>query len=319
MLVLRGGAYEHDLWHHKWSGSRPCSDIQQVWSGKLKPPSQLQWEKDRKVTQEISPVKTLHFLNDVYLHNQRFRVFIQIREECETLFCWNPISKTHYWSKHSVWYVLKQVCRRSLSWNIWWKAASSSSSSSPGFRWCTVISPSSHTFPRLIVQDWILMRRVSDLLPFSVTAGDGGSRLLRWRRRRPPPHPPSEGAYKKNRWVRRKKKRGEGLAAGVLAVFSGIHYLARLKIHQRLPPFQHMVHLNFTASCSQPLNLIWGAAWSTVHQGNACAQRHAGAHTVTVTDARRNMDALNRNYKKKEIEWKHSHTQIFLQRIRGAI
>ena len=97
----------------------------------------------------------------------------------------------------------KQVCRWSLWWNIWWKKASP-----PGCRWCTVISPSSHTFPQLIVQDWILMRSVSDLLPFSVTAGDGGSRLLWWRRRRPPPHPPSQGAYKKNRWVQRKKKGG---------------------------------------------------------------------------------------------------------------
>lgn len=31
------------------------------------------------------------------------------------------------------------------------------------------------------------------------------------------------------------------------------------------------------------------------------------------------MDALNRNYKQKEMEWKHSHTLIFLRRIRGAI
>lgn len=53
-----------------------------------------------------------------------------------------------------------------------------------------------------------------------------------------------------------RRGKGEGLAAGVLAVFSGIHYLARLKIHQRLPRFQHMVHLNFTASCSQQLSLI---------------------------------------------------------------
>lgn len=141
----------------------------------------------------------------------------------------------------------------------------------------------SHFFKALravIVWCWIQMRHVSDPLRFQVTAGDrGGSRLLWWRWRHSPPYPPSQGTYMKNRWAQRN---GEGLAAGVLAVFSGIHYLACLKIHQRLPPFQHMVHLNFTASCSEPLNLIWGAAWSTVHQGNACAQHthtHTGWHT----------------------------------------
>lgn len=137
---------------------------------------------------------------------------------------------------------------------------------------------SSRVVPALravLVSDWIQMSHVSDLLPFPVTAGDRGSRLLWWRWRRPPPYPTSQGLYK-NRWAQRE---GEGLAAGVLAVFSGIHYLARLKIHQRLPRLQHMVHLNFTASCSQQLSLIWGAAWSTVHQGNVCAHKQAHTHT----------------------------------------
>lgn len=111
-------------------------------------------------------------------------------------------------------------------------------------------------------------------MPAGDTRQQVASQQLWWRWRRPPPYPPSQGTYMKNRWAQR---RGEGLAAGVLAVFSGIHYLARLKIHQRLPPFQHMVHLNFTASESQPLSLIWGAAWSTVHQGNARAHGHTQA------------------------------------------
>lgn len=70
------------------------------------------------------------------------------------------------------------------------------------------------------------------------------------------------------------QRRGESLAAGVLAVFSGIHYLAHLKIHQRLPAFQHMGNLNFTASSSKKLSLIWGDVSSTVHQGNAYLRWH---------------------------------------------
>lgn len=86
----------------------------------------------------------------------------------------------------------------------------------------------------------------------------------------------SRRVREEHRWASRK---GEGLAAEVLAVFSGIHYLACLKIHQRLPPFQHMVHLNFTASCFQPFRPSWGAAWSTVHQGKCMrAQAHMKCH-----------------------------------------
>lgn len=105
----------------------------------------------------------------------------------------------------------------------------------------------------LRVSNWIQMRHVSDLLPWS----------------RPPPlaeQVSSEG-----------RKGGRGLAAGLLVVFSGIHYSARLKIHQMLPPFQHPAHLNFKASGSQPLARIWGGAWSAVHQGNACAHRRTSA------------------------------------------
>lgn len=103
------------------------------------------------------------------------------------------------------------------------------------------------------------------------------SRLLWWRWSHLPPYP--NFSRQAHRWAQRK---GKGLAAGVLAVLSGIHYLAHLKIHQRLPPFQHMVHLNFTASCSQLLIQIWGAAWSTVHQGNACPHdSHRKCHTCT--------------------------------------
>lgn len=110
------------------------------------------------------------------------------------------------------------------------------------------------------------MRCFSDLLPFPVTAGDKRLWVALVT-----VQTPFSSRKKKKRWTQKKEK---SLASGVLAVFSGIHYLARLKIHQRLPPFQHMVNLNFTASSSRQLSLIWGAASSTVHQGEAYVHRH---------------------------------------------
>lgn len=107
----------------------------------------------------------------------------------------------------------------------------------------------------------IPMRPFSDLLPFRVTAGDKIQQVALMK----VGTPPSSFSHTKRKGKHRGK--GESLAAGVVAVFSGIHYLVCLKIHQRLPPFLHMVNLNFTASNSKLLGLMRGAASSTVHQG----------------------------------------------------
>lgn len=73
-------------------------------------------------------------------------------------------------------------------------------------------------------------------------------------------------------------KRGEGLAAGVLAVYSGIYYLACLKINQRLPQFPahgaskfyHILLLPLSRSISEGLLNLLHVKITQVHRQAMC-------------------------------------------------
>lgn len=88
----------------------------------------------------------------------------------------------------------------------------------------------------------------------------------------------SMNVKKRNSGENRGGKRGEGLAAGVLAVYSGIYYLACLKINQRLPQFPahgaskfyHILLLPLSRSISEGLLNLLHVKITQVHRQAMC-------------------------------------------------